>query len=222
MSRTLLALIWIIALLSACGSATSQPSTQISFMVFGDPAERAAYQQLVDAFEQGNSQIDVNLIHIPSQSDYRKRLGVDFAAGTPADVVLLNYRRYANFAARGVLEPLGPYLENSDRIKESDFYPQVVESFRWEGALTCIPQNVSSLVVYYNKNLFDHAGVTYPSDDWTWDDFLTTAKALTKDLDGDGVMTSTALAPSRCFFASRRLSGRTAAIWSTILTRRRA
>jgi multiple sugar transport system substrate-binding protein len=186
-SRTLLAFIWIITLLSACG-VTSQPPAQISFMVFGDPAERAAYQQLVDTFEQNNSQIDVNLIHIPSQSDYRKRLGVDFVAGKPADVMLLNYRRYANFAAKGVLEPLGPYLEKSNRINESDFYPQAIEPFRWNGALMCIPQNLSSLVVYYNKNLFDQAGVAYPSDDWTWDDFLTTAKALTKDLDGDGVI----------------------------------
>ena len=58
-------------------------------------------------------EIDVNLIYIPGQSDYRKRLGADFAAGTPADIMLINYRRYASFAVKGVLEPLGPYLEKS-------------------------------------------------------------------------------------------------------------
>lgn len=50
----------------------------------------------------------------------------------------------------------------------------------------CIPQNLSSLVVYYNKGLFDAAGIAYPADDWTWDDFLETAQALTLDTDGDG------------------------------------
>jgi multiple sugar transport system substrate-binding protein len=41
--------------------------------------------------------------------------------------------------------------------------------------------------VYYDKALFDAAGLPYPADDWTWDDFLSTAQALTKDTDGDGV-----------------------------------
>jgi multiple sugar transport system substrate-binding protein len=50
----------------------------------------------------------------------------------------------------------------------------------------CIPQNLSSLVVYYNKKLFDDAGLAYPNDEWTWEQFLETARALTKDLDGDG------------------------------------
>jgi multiple sugar transport system substrate-binding protein len=50
----------------------------------------------------------------------------------------------------------------------------------------CIPQNISSLVVYYNQDLFDAAGLPYPPDDWTWDDFVETAVALTQDFDGDG------------------------------------
>ncbi|MEJ7654632.1 MAG: extracellular solute-binding protein [Chloroflexia bacterium] len=49
-----------------------------------------------------------------------------------------------------------------------------------------MPQNLSSLVVYYNKKLFDDAKIAYPAADWTWDQFLDTAKKLTKDVDGDG------------------------------------
>ncbi len=159
---------------------------EVSFMVFGDPAELAAYQELVAAFEEQEPGIDVELIHIPSASDYRARLGVDFAAGDPADVVLINYRRYAPFAAMGVLEPLAPYLRASDRISEDDFFRVAVEPFKWRGQLMCIPQNISSLVVYYNRDLFDAAGLPYPSDDWTWAEFLGLAQALTQDLDGDG------------------------------------
>lgn len=155
-------------------------------MVFGDPAELAAYQGLVDAFHATHPDIQVELIHIPSQSDYRNRLAADLAAGSPSDVLLINYRRYAAFADAGALEPLGPYLEKSPIIKESDFYPQAVEPFKWNGQLMCIPQNISSLVVYYNKDLFDAAGVDYPAEGWTWDDFLAAAQSLTKDLDGDG------------------------------------
>jgi multiple sugar transport system substrate-binding protein len=163
-------------------------SGQISFMIFGDPAEKAAYERLVAVFEQRAPAVSVDLTHIPSQSDYRTRLGADFAAGTPADIVLINYRRYAGLAAKGVLEPLGPYLARSTVIQERDFYPEAIRPFYWQGALICIPQNLSSLVVYYNKELFDQAGVAYPQAGWTWDTFLQTARALTRDSDGDGTI----------------------------------
>lgn len=184
-------------LLGACGGAPTQQSVQptaeeltgtVSFMVFGDPAELKAYQGLAAAFEARFPAIKIELIHIPGQADYRRRLGADFAAGTPANVVLINYRRYASLAAKGALEPLGRYLERSTIIKESDFYAETIKPFRWDGQLMCIPQNLSSLVVYYNKNLFDQAGLAYPKDDWTWDDFLQSAQALTKDLDRDGMI----------------------------------
>ncbi|MCB0109609.1 MAG: sugar ABC transporter substrate-binding protein, partial [Caldilineaceae bacterium] len=160
---------------------------QISFMVFGDPAEKVAYEALVSAFNDVHPEIAVELQHIPGQSDYRKRLGTDFAAGTPADIVLINYRRYAPFAAKGVLEPIGPYLDQSDKIKVEDFYEQAIAPYRWDGTLMCIPQNLSSLVVYYNRDLFEKAGVPLPSNDWTWDEFLAAAQAITQDTDGDGI-----------------------------------
>lgn len=183
----------LLALLVGCAPgalpatpAAGEPSGAITFMVFGDPAEKAAYETLVGAFEERRPTVDVQLVHIPGQADYRQRLTADFAAGTPADVVLINYRRYAPLAAKGALEPLGSYLEQSDLIGEDDFYQEALQPFYWDGKLTCIPQNLSSLVVYYNKHLFDQAGVPYPRAGWSWDEFVATAKALTKDLDGDG------------------------------------
>jgi len=167
-------------------SCQPTPIGSISFMVFGDPAELAAYQTLTNAFEQKYPDIQVELIQIPGQSDYRKRLAADIVAGTPADVVLINYRRYAAFANTGALEPLGTYLEKSKIVKEADFYPESIKPYKWNGELMCIPQNISSLLVYYNKDLFDAAGVSYPANDWTWLHFLSAAQTLTKDLDNDG------------------------------------
>ena len=195
-------------IVSACSSAAPSPtavsatavpasteaptaaaiSGQVSFMVFGDPAELAAYQTLVDAFHAKYPDIRVELIQVPGQNDYRQRLAADFAAGTPTDVVLINYRRVAGFAAKGVLESLSGYLQESDQLKAEDFYAPALEAFQWQGQQVCIPQNISSLVVYYNKALFDAAQVAYPSDNWTWDDFLATAQALTQDTDGDGAI----------------------------------
>ncbi|NJN53534.1 MAG: sugar ABC transporter substrate-binding protein [Anaerolineae bacterium] len=67
-----------------------------------------------------------------------------------------------------------------------DFFEPTIAAFQLDEELWCIPQNISSLVVYYNQDLFDAAGLPYPAAGWTRDDFLTAARALTQDLDGDG------------------------------------
>jgi multiple sugar transport system substrate-binding protein len=100
----------------------------------------------------------------------------------------MNYRRYASFAAKDLLQPLGSYVAESDLIQPEDFFPATIEAFMWQGELMCIPQNISSLVVYYNQDLFDEYDVPYPSDKWTWAEFVEVAQALTHDLDGDGRM----------------------------------
>ena len=180
--KRLLILTCLLVLLAAC---RPEPA-DVSFMVFGDPAEFTAYQSLVDAFTAAHSDVSVTLTHIPSQADYRARLATDFAAGTPPDVSLINFRRMGAFAAAGQLEPLGPYLDQSAVVGRDDFYPVTLEAFTWQEQLMCIPQNISSLVVYYNRDLFMAAGVAEPADDWNWADFLAAAQALTMDTDGDG------------------------------------
>ena len=177
-------LLLLMVLLTACGGGNSRA---VSFSVFGDPEELAAYEGLVAAFEAKFPEIDIELRHVPGQNDYRQRLATEFAAGAPPDVFLLNYRRLAPFAADGGLEPLTSYLANSEVIQEADFYPTTIAPFKWQGELWCIPQNVSSLVVYYNADLFAAAGVPLPTNEWTRDDFLAAALALTQDTDGDGV-----------------------------------
>ncbi|HET6445440.1 MAG TPA: sugar ABC transporter substrate-binding protein [candidate division Zixibacteria bacterium] len=181
-------ILFLLFVLVGCADDNDADAEKLRFMVFGDPAERAAYLELVDAFHQKYPGIEVQVNHIPSPRDYRTRLATEYAAGSAPDVSLMNYRRYASFAAKELLEPLGPYLAESSEIESQDFYPATIDAFTWQGELMCIPQNVSSLVVYYNADLFDEAGIGYPADDWTWDQFLETAKALTKDLDDDGTI----------------------------------
>lgn len=178
------------SVLSASSGAAAQgspPSGSLSFMISGEPAEKEAYDTLVEGFNKKYPRVKVEIVYIPSQNAFLQRLAVNFAAGTPSDVFLLNYRRYAPYAAKGLIEPLGGYVANSKLIKLADFYPESLKPFYWQNKLVGIPQNISSLVVYYNKTLFDKAGVPYPKANWNWNDFLQTAKALTKDTNGDGI-----------------------------------
>jgi multiple sugar transport system substrate-binding protein len=180
-----------LVLLAACKREEAAPSkaagpTEVTLQLFGDPAEVAGYRQLITAFEAKHPDVKVRLVPIGKQKDHMAKLTTAFSGGTPPDLFLLNYRRFGQFAAKGVLEPLGPRLERSTVLHERDLYAPAVEAFKQSGRLECIPQNVSSLVVYWNRGLFQRLGVPPPKPDWTWDDFRETAQALTRDEDGDG------------------------------------
>jgi multiple sugar transport system substrate-binding protein len=158
----------------------------LRLQAFGDPAELSAYKELIAAFERANVDVKVEFIPVGKQQDHMAKLTTGFSGGDPPDLFLINFRRFGQFASKDVLEPLGPRMAERGRLKESDLYEQPVEAFRYGGTLMCVPQNVSSLVVYYNRALFERAGVAPPREGWTWNDFVTAAKALTKDADGDG------------------------------------
>jgi multiple sugar transport system substrate-binding protein len=189
-------LIAVVTLAVGCtgtdGGSTVTPggevSGEISFMAFGEPEELAAYRGAIEAFKAVEPDVTVNLIEASDRTDLIARLSTGFSGGTPPDLFLINYRFYAQFAVTGVLEPVQPFLEASTAFQRDDFYPQPMEAFTHRGNLMCMPQNVSSLVVYYNKDLFAQEGLSEPPDEWIWDEMVAAAKPLTKDLDGDGAL----------------------------------
>ncbi|MDQ3514048.1 MAG: sugar ABC transporter substrate-binding protein [Chloroflexota bacterium] len=161
---------------------------QVTFQTWGSAGELAAYEQVVEAFEVQYPNITVSLVHVPDQADHFAELRRGFASGTSSDVFLLNYRNVGPIAASGDLTPVGPRLRESAAIAEDDYFEPALDAFRYrDGELTCLPQNLSSLVVYYNHDLFEANRVTLPTAEWTWQQFLDAATALTKDLDADGV-----------------------------------
>ena len=184
-------MIWLClaAVVAACnggGSLGEQggdaATGELQFVLFGDTVETAGYQTVIDEFEADHPDITVTLSPVATQDDLLAKLATGFAGGQPPDVFLINYRKYGQFAAQNALAPVQPYLDASDVIAEDDFVDTALEAFRFDGeTLTCMPQNVSSLQVYYNADLFEAAGVELPTAGWTWDDFLEAAQALTTD-----------------------------------------
>jgi multiple sugar transport system substrate-binding protein len=170
--------------------ADAQAPTTIRFAFWGDPAEEAAYTAVVESFEAEHPDIDVTIDYTPGQGDYYRKIASDFAAGAPPDVYLTNYRQFGQYASAGGLAPIQSYIDASEVISESDFYSLALDAFRFgeNDDLYCLPQNISSLVVYYNEDMFEAAGVPLPEDGWSWDTFVAAAQALTSDTDGDGIV----------------------------------
>lgn len=175
----------VLSLTVACGGdSAGDGSGSVRFLVFGDPPEINAYRTLIKSFEQAEPDIDVQLVEASDREDLIARLSTSIAGGSPPDLFLMNYRFYGQFASRGALEPLGPYVDDSDQFELDDFYPQAIDAFRWDGEVTCLPQNISSLVVYFNRDLFRKFSVPEPKDGMTWAEFVFKAQQLTRDDQG--------------------------------------
>ena len=186
---TLGALLVAVAIVAGSGRTTAAPAAlrgEITFLLSEDPDALQGFKDLVAAFAKIQPDVKVTLHNVPDGGEFLKRLAADFAANTPPDVFEINYRPFGQFAIKGVLEPVDDYMSRSSVVKTGDFYPAALEAFKFKGQQYCLPQNLSSLVVYYNKKLFADANVSPPHAGWTWHDFLSAARALTKDTNGDG------------------------------------
>ena len=161
---------------------------EILFYTNEGPDELVGFRELIATFEAGHAGAKINLVNIADDAEFDKKLAALFAARTPPDVLVINYRRFGQFAIKGVLEPVDDYLAASAVMEAGDFYPAALEAFQFKGRQYCLPQNLSSLEVYYNATLFRAAGLALPRAGWTWDDFLRAAQTLTRDTNGDGAI----------------------------------
>lgn len=160
----------------ACSSSGGRDNS-IVFQFTGEAEEAAIYRQMIEAFEEEHPEIEVRAVPIAEKDEHLQKLATSFTGGNPPDVFLLNFREYAQFVTRGALEPVEGHL-NEAGVTLDDYYEAPVEAFTFEGELQCMPQNVSSLVVYYNRTLFEEAGLSRPPADWSWAEFRRYALAL--------------------------------------------
>lgn len=170
------------ALLAGCSGATGEAGSgpvQITYSVWAG-TQTPAMQEIITAFEEENPDIDVELLELP-WPQYWSTLQTGAQGGTAPDAFWMLAQQIRPYASGGQL------LDLTDAIASEgvdlDKYPQAVLDLydQGDGKIYGLPKDFDTNGVYYNKALFDAAGVDYPSPDWTWADFQETAAALTKD-----------------------------------------
>ena len=166
--------------LAGCGGgekALTEP-VEITLFTWTRPGEFAANQDLCMQFEAAHPNIRVEIVNEPGDRAMEK-LQQMVAAGNPPDVMSIHGVYFIPMAANGALLDLDPFIEQDESFDLGDFYPELVELCHHEGKLYSLPRYTSVYVLFYNKDLFDAAGVSYPDDTWTWDDYLAAARKLT-------------------------------------------
>jgi multiple sugar transport system substrate-binding protein len=185
MKKLLFALLVACMLFTACAKApAAQKATEISFMMWGAPEELTVWQAVVDDFHKANPNITVK-VDVSDWDSYWTKLNTLIAGGTPPDVFAMDAPLFLDWQSRGALLNLQPYIDKNPGFLDG-FYPQTLTAYKTADGYYGLPRDFQSIVLFYNKDMFDAAGQAYPSADWTYDDLRTAAKALTIDKDGDG------------------------------------
>lgn len=149
-----------------CGCSPKDKRIPIQFASWGSKSEIDILKPMLADFEKQNPDIKIDFMHIPQ--NYFQKIHLLFASNTAPDVIFINNLYLPVYVN---------YLEELQRT--NDFYPQALDAMSYNGKLYAIPRDVSNLVIFYNKDLFNKNKVPYPSNNWTFADFLKTAQRLT-------------------------------------------
>lgn len=162
--------------------------TEITMLHWGDRDEDRIVQTLVESFEQANPTIKIKRIN--AGADYATKLQTMIAAGDPPDLFFLNAYHLPIYGDQGILMDVEPFLNRDAQARTlgfelDDFIPEALNGFRFDGQslgqgpLYGLPMSFTPMGFYYNKQLFDKAGVAYPTAEWTWNDFEAMARQIT-------------------------------------------
>ncbi len=145
-------------------------------------------QRMLGQFEQANPNIQV--FYSPDPENLVPQMDADFQAGTAPDVMAGCCDWFAIWAQQGNLLDLRPFVEaDLEQSILDDWDPaQYASMFTPDGMQFALPKYHGALGLYYNKDLFDRFGVTYPNGQWTHQDYLLAMQKMTHDLDGDGTI----------------------------------
>jgi multiple sugar transport system substrate-binding protein len=167
-------------MMSGCAATKAAPPAgpvTITYSNFiSNDGNEGNLKKIVAAFEKENKNITVDVKTLP-YGDYGTALQTDLAAGTPADVFDIEYSNYASYQANGVLAEIP--VANTGAYRKT-----LLDAYATGGKQYALPSSFSDVVLYYNADLFDAAGVSHPTNDWTWADEKAAALKLTDKAKG--------------------------------------
>lgn len=164
---------------SASGGSQAETGGEKKAVVIWDyfetDAQKAMMQDLIDGFNESQTGYTASHVYVPF-ADYEKQLTLGIASGELPDLVILDGCSMASFISLGLFGD----ISDAD-IKWDEYISGPMESTMADGKHYGIPFATNCTALFYNKDMFDAAGLAYPDESTTWEQFHEMAKALTKD-----------------------------------------
>ena len=179
----IVASLFTLVLMAGCSRADGSRKVKIVWAIYGGDTLLPIFLSTIQDFETKHPNIEVEPLQIPG--NYYQKITVMLAGRTPPDVFWMG-QSFAEFAARGNFLDLSDRIIVDPDIDLGEYHPKVVTWYSFGSKQYGIPYGVDVQFIVYNKSAFREAGLPYPKDGWTLDEFLHAAKELTIDRDGDG------------------------------------
>ncbi len=185
MKKTVSLLLMAVMLVGMCiGTVALADSekVQITYALWGGEDEAKTTQATIDKFNASQDRIEVTCIPIPWET-YMEKLNTMAIGNELPDTAIMSEAGVIQWAEQGML------YDVSSMYAEGEARPLDSLTFKFEGQPVAYSTAFEDLIMYYNKDMFDEAGVAYPPTDaqkaWTWDEFVENAKLLTLDANGN-------------------------------------
>jgi multiple sugar transport system substrate-binding protein len=168
---------------TACGGgdAAGNEKVELSYRIW-DKNQQPAMQQIVDQFQAANPNIRVTIQVTPS-AEYWTKLQADATAGSAPDVFWMNGPNAQFYASNGVLLPLSDTLEDNG-VDLANYPESLTRIYSYQDKQYGVPKDFDTIGLWYNKKLFDAAGLKYPDETWTWQTVGAAARKLTNESKG--------------------------------------
>lgn len=145
-----------------------------------DSNQAKLIQQIADEFEKENPNIKID-IQVNGWDDYWTGLEAAGTGGSLPDTFWMHSNNIYYYGSNDQLLDLTDYIEKSDKVDLENYPEGLNEIYNIDGKQYAIPKDYDTIALWYNKTLFDEAGLAYPDDTWTWDTMKEAARKLTKD-----------------------------------------
>lgn len=155
-----------------------EPTSPVTITFSSWVGDSPQMQGFVKDFEKLHPNITVQLQAV-SSSNATNKLIVQVAGNTAPDVAFVDSSAVTEFGSRNALVNLDNYMAGSPTSQASEFVPAFLQMNQYQGSTYGLPYDGETTAMFYRKDLFDAAGLTYPTKDWTWDEFQSDAQKLT-------------------------------------------
>jgi multiple sugar transport system substrate-binding protein len=149
-------------------------------------AQLTEYHAWMEEFEEENG-ITIETEVTPF-AEYFTKLQTTAAAGIAPDLWNMSSAFLPQLAELGIIRDIGDLVDKDPRFSWDDFHQVAVDECFYKSVAYRLPIGLYPAIFYYNKSMFDEAGLDYPNDDWTWDDLREAAIVLTDDTNGDDIV----------------------------------
>lgn len=164
---------------AGCGGGQGGGGSNVTLrwsMWLATPAESKVWQDLAKKVTEAHPNIKVKLETV-AFDDYWDKLQTQLANENEADIVAMQSLRMPGFAARGALQS---FIDNDSDFKFDDFFTVIEEGLSFKDEPHALAYDLGPYILYYNKDIFDKAGVETPSstEPMQWDQFREIASKL--------------------------------------------